>query len=267
MAVRSVARPVERHDEWDVAVVIPARNESGTIEVCLRSVLRAADVAYPARAFVVVVADRCTDDTADISRRVLRQRGRVYEVEASSVGMARRLGTERAIRHVERWGATGGPRRVWIASTDADTEVPPHWITRQLDLARSGVGAVAGIVRLNDAPLDLRLLFETSYGRSVGATHGHVHAANMGVRADDYELVGGWQDVASGEDHCLWGRLNDAGVPTRNDSSLVVSTSARLEGRAPHGFARDLVELVSLLSNESTPGANPISSETARKST
>ncbi|MFP5070727.1 glycosyltransferase [Pseudonocardia nantongensis] len=41
---------------------------------------------------------------------------------------------------------------------------------------------------------------------------GHpVYAANLGVRADAFEQVGGFPDLASGEDHGMGARLRAAG--------------------------------------------------------
>ena len=56
-----------------VAVVVPAHDEGALIGRCLASVRRA--LAHPAVAVldrrVVVVADRCADDTAAVARRAL----------------------------------------------------------------------------------------------------------------------------------------------------------------------------------------------------
>ena len=37
-------------------------------------------------------------------------------------------------------------------------------------------------------------------------THRHVHGANLGVRADLLDAVGGWRRLHTGEDHDLWQR-------------------------------------------------------------
>jgi cellulose synthase/poly-beta-1,6-N-acetylglucosamine synthase-like glycosyltransferase len=67
-----------------------------------------------------------------------------------------------------------------------------------------------------------------------------VHGANLGVRADAYVDVGGFSHLKVAEDHCLWGRLRQRGWRIRSCAKTVVTTSARLQGRAVGGFADTL---------------------------
>lgn len=64
----------------------------------------------------------------------------------------------------------------------------------------------------------------------------------MAMRADAYLAAGGWQPLACGEDHDLWARLSQIGNCV-SSTAISVRTSARLEGRAPDGFAADLAAL------------------------
>ena len=64
----------------------------------------------------------------------------------------------------------------------------------------------------------------------------------MGFRADAYRAAGGWNPLATGEDHDLWSRLRLTG-PVVSSTRLRVATSMRLRGRAPDGFANDLATL------------------------
>ena len=223
-----------------IVVIVPARNEHDLIERCVRSLEAACDAPLGVSATVVVVADCCTDDTALRARRTLRRRHRVVQVTAGSAGAARRAGTEHAL------DALDAPLdRVWVATTDADTVVDADWLTLQLEFARDGAIAVAGIVDLLDSDsLDADLVggFRSAYTVNVDGTHPHVHAANLGFRADAYRDVGGWNPLASGEDHDLWNRLCTIG-PTVSTTALRVHTSARLTGRAPEGFAADVAAL------------------------
>ena len=50
-----------------LSVIIPACNEAGYIEACLHSLL----ASEPAQFEVLVVANGCTDDTADRARRLI----------------------------------------------------------------------------------------------------------------------------------------------------------------------------------------------------
>lgn len=187
---------------------------------------------------MVVVADRCTDETAARARRALESFGEVIECDAGSPGTARRIGAAAAMR---AFGAKE-PRHIWLANTDADSHVPENWISTHLEHADENASAVAGIVRLDTLDLrpDVERLYTRTYELRSDGTHQHVHGANFGVRGDAYLDVGGWSDATVAEDHCLWGRLMRRGWRLKSPVASVVSTSGRLEGRARGGFADTL---------------------------
>lgn len=228
---------------WRVGVVVPARDEELLLSRCLRSVQHAiACSGVPAgRVQVVVVADACSDGTADLAARLLDDRGEVLEIDKGSAGWARHLG---AARVLEQFAMV--PReRVWLANTDADSAVPPSWLADQLALADLGVAAVAGIVKVDsfrDHPAIVRRRFSLCYD-GPSDEHPHVHGTNLGVRADAYEAVGGWPAINLAEDHGLWSALAAGGWPTVSTRSLFVTTSGRGVGRAAGGFADLLTAL------------------------
>lgn len=230
-----------------LAVVIPAHDEAATIGACLYGIERARQgLPTGVSSSVVVVADRCSDETVELALAALRGRDGdvVLEATAGSAGAARRLGTRCALR-----AAATTPERIWVANTDADTVVSAHWLTTQLTAAADGFIALAGVVDLEASTVrDPRLveLFDEYYVRHPDGTHPHIHGANLGFRADAYEAAGGWNPLASGEDHDLWQRLRRHG-PVRSSIESLVSTSARLRGRAPACFAADLAALMSRL--------------------
>jgi hypothetical protein len=79
----------------------------------------------------------------------------------------------------------------------------------------------------------------------LGDGHPHVHGANFGIRADAYRALGGWAPLASGEDVALARRARAAAdLTTVSTGAIPVLTSSRLSGRAPHGFAAYLQDLV-----------------------
>jgi len=208
-----------------VAVVIPARNEAELIARCLASI-------GDHRA--IVVADGCHDDTAPIARSLGAE---VIEVEEAGVGSARAIGCAAALRD---------PDVDWIACTDADSVVPPNWITVQRELAAHGADAVVGTVRpdFNDlSELQTRAWVST---HAVGVANGHVHGANLGLRASAYLAVGGFAPVSEHEDNDLVARLAAAGFTVTATAANEVMTSGRTFGRTPGGYARYLRdELVS----------------------
>ena len=167
----------------------------------------------------------------------LRDVGEVLECDAKSAGSLRRLGVDAALTHLN----SEDLRQIWLADTDADTLVPRDWITVQLRLADAGIAAVAGIVKLEEGgSLAAHELYRTTYLTSPDGTHGHVHGANLALRADAYVDAGGWAHRALAEDHCLWRRLKGRGWRLSSSVSSVVVTSARLMGRARGGFADTL---------------------------
>ena len=73
--------------------------------------------------------------------------------------------------------------------------------------------------------------------------HGHVHGANLGVRASWWQAVGGCGPAGCGEDRELWDRLAQAGARTIGVDDLAVTTSGRLTSRVQGGFATYLAAL------------------------
>jgi glycosyltransferase involved in cell wall biosynthesis len=226
-----------------VVVAVPARNERSLIERCLTSIdVAALDVA--GRVVIVVAADSCRDDTAATARLtagLLRTEVHVIEGSWRAASRARAAAVEAALAVI------GGPpsATTWIANTDADCVVAPTWLSRQLAHAARGAHAVAGIVDLDAADTEPSLLarFRASYVLD-GDTHAHVHAANLGLRADAYDAVGGWgRHVVVGEDHELVRRLTAAGLSTSYVTDTPIVTSSRTAGRMPAGFASRLAQL------------------------
>jgi glycosyltransferase involved in cell wall biosynthesis len=237
-----------------IGVVVPARNEAGHIGACLDALERSVRtaVAGGVAAQVVVVDDAGTDATDAIAARALGRGGSgraggpwgsVLRVAERNVGAARRAGMAHLLRHFE--GVA--PQQLWLASTDADTIVPVGWLTRQIRLASAGWDGVAGVVGVEEWSRhhpEAQALFERSYGRRVGRLeHGHVHGANLGVRASAYLAAGGFRPLHSAEEHDLWRRLDRPGVRRLTDPGLHVITSSRQRGRVQGGFSGDLADL------------------------
>jgi cellulose synthase/poly-beta-1,6-N-acetylglucosamine synthase-like glycosyltransferase len=223
--------------EWSIGVIVPAQNEEAAIKCCIERIIAAADHSRAASLWIVVVADACSDATAQIARRELGTFGRVLECNVRSAGTARRLGVEAVLEHFRGVDA----HSIWLANTDADTSVPVDWIDIHLAFADDGVTGVAGIVQLKtDGCAKAHEIYSRTYHIRSDGTHTHVHGANIAVRADAYLDVGGWRDLALSEDHCLWRRLRSRGWRVSSPVRSVVLTSARLVGRARGGFADTL---------------------------
>jgi len=91
-----------------ISVVIPALNEEQEIEHCLESLSRQTHTDFE----VIVVDNDSTDATASLARSCGVQ---VLEETQQGISCARQAGFEAA-------------RGSIIASTDADTVVPPNWL-------------------------------------------------------------------------------------------------------------------------------------------
>jgi glycosyltransferase involved in cell wall biosynthesis len=221
---------------WEVAVLIPARNEEVLLGRCLESVIRATDaLRVRIRATIVLVCDSSTDRTTEIGNTLIGEHGSVLHTDSRTVGAARALAASYAIAQT-----TAPLSNVWLANTDADCVVPSNWLRDQIAFAAAGVEAVAGIISVDsyeEHGPEVSARFLTSYSIHADGTHPHIHGANLGVRADRYLEVGGWANLKTGEDHDLWGRLRRTGIRLLSSAQLQVVTSGRRVGRAPSGFA------------------------------
>jgi glycosyltransferase involved in cell wall biosynthesis len=206
-------------------VVVPAHNERERLPGCLRSVALAADrVGVPVR--VVVVLDACSDGSAD-----------VVPASARTVGIwARNVGAARAAGFAE--AAAGSGAGTWLATTDADSRVPATWLADQVVHYRAMVEGVAGTVcvdwRHHSRATQRR--YERAYRVRQSDSHGHVHGANIAVRADAYWRVGGFRALRVGEDVDLIHRLARAEARIAWDTDNAVLTSDRPDCRARSGF-------------------------------
>ncbi|WP_405219309.1 glycosyltransferase [Agrococcus sp. Ld7] len=231
-----MSTPIER-----VLVVVPARDEAATLEACIESIsgARAAlgkrmpDVATR----LVVVADACVDESATIARAAGAE---VIEIEAASVGVARRAGIEHGLAP---WRVQGRLDRAWVAMTDADSTVPRSWLLDHLRAARSGADLHVGRVEPEASQLSAGALaawHESHDGLAPGVA---VHGANLGVRASALERIGGVAPMRLHEDADLVARLTAAGVAVDDQRRPAVRTSARTRSRVEGGFASYLAAL------------------------
>lgn len=221
-----------------VGVVIPARNEQELLPACLRSVAGAAGrLEIPTR--IVVALDRCTDRSAAIVAE-FRATGcpvRSVPVSRPGVGAARAAGMQELLAGAE-------PESLWLATTDADSVVPRHWLTAQLQHAEHGADVVVGTVHVEDwtgHPPNVPSRYLAGYRAVPG--HRHVHGANLGLRANHYLAVGGFPELDCDEDVALVDRLKALGSVLVWAADAPVTTSARTAARAPHGFATHLLSL------------------------
>ena len=215
------------------AIVVPVRNEAQSLPSCiagLRVAIAHAGREYPGVAVAVRFAlDRCSDRSAEI----IESAGfRWVESVRPGVGAARATGVGAAL------GTLGSdPDRVLIACTDADSIVPPDWLTHQIDLANGGADVIVGAVEPNSADLDSERRRAWEITHRDGQARGHVHGANLALRASVYLTAGGFEPVLEHEDVDLVSRAIAIGARLKTTEASRVVTSGRLEGRTPGGYA------------------------------
>ncbi|GAA4204179.1 glycosyltransferase family 2 protein [Streptosporangium oxazolinicum] len=245
-----------------VGVVVPARDEERLLPACLASVNLAGRMLPGVAVHLIVVADTCADRTASLAARA---GATVVEGTMTNVGQARLAGTRVLLRRTRALD----PATVWIATTDADTLVPPCWLGRQLRYASQGWEAVVGTVMVTDwsgYPPRCQAAYTEGYAAGTrtpsaetgggGRWHPHVHGANLGVTAAAYLAAGGFGALATGEDDALVRALESAGRRVLRTTGVTVVTSARRDPRAPGGFGHFLARLDrdTAFSTPRTPG-------------
>ena len=204
-----------------VSIVVPAFNEELDLPACLAAIAR-QDYTGPIE--TIVVDNASTDRTGDVARRfgvtVVHEPTRGY-CDALRRG----------------FGVAQGDV---IACTDADTEVPPDWIStlvREYE-ARPDVVAIGGGIEFVEPNWKCRLVTDVAvplfnrldFANPAGP---HLWGANMSVRRDAFLAAGGWNPRFSLQaDSELSERLRGFGRVIVLER-LRVRTSSRRWNRAP----------------------------------
>ncbi len=213
-----------------IGVLVPAHNEAANMERCLQSIRRAAlNPGLGGEAVEVIVAlDDCSDATESICAQ---QRVDTLRLDARCVGIARAAAAAELLGRGARW----------LASTDADSEVPPEWLVAQLEARPDVFCGLVDIATSCSAEERLRKAFRRR--QQWGDDHGRIHGANLGVSAQAYRAAGGFSPLHCGEDVQLVRTLQRLGADVRWAGAPLVMTSARLAGRATGGFSAYLAEM------------------------
>jgi hypothetical protein len=232
-----------------VGVCMPVHNEEERLPRALAALdeafLRLGDQSIDCR--LAIVLDDCSDRSETIVRDWTRGESHVKTSVLTScahnVGVARQTGCRSLLR---TW-CDSDPSEVWLATTDADSEVPPDWLTHQLDCKKRNIEFWAGRVEVTDwsgrAATTSRMWSE-AYQRESAPVHG----ANMGISAKLFLQVGGFPPLSNGEDHALRNAVIRTGSAVCHDRQACVKTSARTRARAPFGFAHYLDSIERVLS-------------------
>lgn len=179
---------------------------------------------------IVVVADDCADGTEAVAKHAGVE---VLSVRLRNAGAARATGLDFVAS-----SATVPLVGLWLATTDADSRVPPDWFEVQMRWHSEGWDAVAGTVVVDEWSSHSRETcreFARRYGPSRD-DHPHVHGANLSLSGAAYSLVGGFPPLALAEDHALVAALRRCGQRVARAGGLPVVTSSRRDARAADGF-------------------------------
>ena len=204
-----------------ITAIVPARDEEATIELCVRSLAKQAEIAE-----IFVVNDGSTDRTAEIVRGLMVELKNLKLLDAAQIpvgwlGKNHALweGAKRATSHIgdpaELGRSNAAPLRegrisCWLLFTDADAELLDGATVRALRTAQE-----TGAALVSFSPEQItqswyeKALIPFVYQRlakyfpydAVRNTNSDVAAANgqfLMIRSDVYEEVGGYKSV-SGE--------------------------------------------------------------------
>ncbi len=236
-----------------IAICIPVRDEVARLPRLFDAL---EQLVVPAGASVraCLLLDGCVDGSADAAasyRRRSRHMVRTAAVERSpsNAGIAR----HRAMRlGMEALGPAGGillttdadswPRRDWLEAT---TSALDHADVVAGNVVRRGGGSHAGQDRIERYYTRLFALRRRAdpVGWESATTHHHASGANIAIRSDVYDKLGGFAPLVSGEDARLIDDASRAGLWVRRDAASVVYTSDRRDGRAQGGLATTLTML------------------------
>jgi len=188
----SGAAPDER-----ITAIVPARDEETTIETCVRSLARQAEISE-----IFVVNDHSTDRTAEIVQALTKEFRKVQLLEAREIP-AGWLGKNHAV-----WEGAKHASGRWLLFTDADAELLDGAAARALRIAEE-----TGAVLVSFSPEQVteawyeKALIPFVYGRlanhfsydAVNNAESKTAAANgqfLMIREDVYDEIGGHESVA-----------------------------------------------------------------------
>jgi len=197
-------------------VIIPARNESTHIRACLVSVV---NNVYPAHLFeIIVVDDHSEDDTA----HKVKELQAIYP-QISLLRLQEYPGwvTTQAYKKKAIELAISKSKGNWMVTTDADGEVPMHWLG-QLDgyIQKNDPVFIAAPVMFYSRKGLLQIFQQLDFLSLQGITaaavsagfHSMCNGANLAYRKDIFWSVGGFtghEHLASGDDMLLMHRIKE----------------------------------------------------------
>lgn len=255
--------------QCEMCVIIPVKDEAQTLRHNLAAFANQTCLSgkplCPSGYEIIILANNCVDDSAEIARQFAKQHPRlavhVAEItlppDRAYIGHVRKLLMDEAYLRLMRLKRSRGV----IASTDGDTEVSATWIAAILEEIGGGVDAVGGRI-LTDRQSRHALhpqaksyfLQEVGYRSLVAQIeyyldpdpydplprHYQHYGASLAVTAEMYAQAGGIPPVKTPEDEAFYQALLRVDARFRHSPLVKVTTSARASGRSPVGLAAQL---------------------------
>ena len=261
---------------FNQAVVIPAIAERGNLPAVLESLARQS-ASECARTLAIVVVNQREDHDEEITRNnaetldYLRENAKAFPfalgtIDAASpglrlpikqgVGLARRIGMDAALAHLDLDGAIPP----LILSLDADAPVSP----RYLEAVRAAFGnerrmaAVLGYDHPKDGPEGDAIIEYEAFLKShveglrfAGSPYAfHTIGSTTVCTAEAYALADGMPQRQAGEDFYFLQKLAKV-VPVKTIDEVLVYPAARTSWRVPFGTGARITTRLE-------PGAGPV---------
>ncbi len=249
-ALSAVVQPRPR-SAFRSVVAVPAKDERDHLPRCLMAL--AGGTVLPHAAFVLL--NNCRDDSA----AVVAALDLPFDVAARSVTLAPSLAHAGWARRLAMDGAAdlAGAAGV-VLCTDADAMPTRGWLAANLREIAAGADAVAGMAELHPGEEDLIPpalrdddARECAYAAQLNEMdwlldadpadpwprHDQHSGASIAVTVRAYRAAGGVPPLRLGEDRGLFDALRRIDARIRHAPDVVVTVSARTEGRAAGGMA------------------------------
>ncbi|MCB1353457.1 MAG: glycosyltransferase family 2 protein [Rhodobacteraceae bacterium] len=244
---------------WPAAITVPARNEAERIVPCLE----AAHTALRGRGGIVLVVNGSDDATFASAQTWFEATGTagllldLADSPPGGVGAVRRQAVAAAVPRLTPDGV--------VLTTDADSRVFPDWLDanlaelKQADLICGTVFPDAGEFARLPPIISQRGAAEGEYVALTLALRALIYplahdpapcglgaaGASLAFRMPLYADTGGIPALPNGEDRAFAETAEDRGWRVRHSPKARVSTSCRLDGRAPNGMAEALAGRIS----------------------
>ncbi|MFN4144216.1 MAG: glycosyltransferase [Runella sp.] len=192
-----------------VSILVAARNEADNILDCLRAL---DNLSYPKESLQILIGDDASEDnTSQIIASFIENKPHFQLFKLPENSASALKGKTRVLAHLAQY-ATGE----YLFFTDADIEVPPHWVENMLVHFKPNVGVVTGITTMNPKPKywglggfqGLEWLYYLSLVRlfSLFGIPLTAMGNNMATTHEAYKTVGGYEKIGFSitEDYALF---------------------------------------------------------------